>query len=223
MLTVACVNAGDYLGCGKDYVRDLYHAVQRNLSAPAQFVCFSDDAYPAVLGGWVWHRPLPVPGLKGFMNKLALFKPGVFEEGERVLYLDLDSVITGSLDDIASYAGEFAMLEDLMFPQLRASGVMAWRGGFGARIWESYVAAGFPERVYFQGFNFGGDGAWISQRAGRIDVLQDIYPNQIASYKVSGGVLAPQTRIVAFHGVPRPHEVTSGWVPAMWKGTQCTS
>jgi hypothetical protein len=215
MLTVCCVNAGNYLGRGDEYIANLYWCIQ--LERPYRFVCFSDGDHPGIDGGYE-QRPLPYPGLKGWMNKLALFKPGVFEEGERVFYLDLDTVIAGGLDDIAAYDGEFAMLEDFLFPQLRASGVMAWRGGFGAHIWESYAAAGFPQDVRFEGYTFGGDGAWIMKHAGRMDVLQDLYPNQFASYKASGGVLSPHTRLVCFHGSPRPHEVTSGWVPALWKG-----
>jgi hypothetical protein len=220
MLTVACVDVGlpyGYLDRGRQYVDALWRAVKANLSLPHRFVCFTDNMPRYGLHPYEV-RKVPHPDLKGWMNKLALFKPGVFADGERVLYLDLDTVITGSLDGIAAYAGEFAMLEDLTFPQLRASGVMAWRGGFGAHIWESYVEAGMPENVRFEGFNFGGDGAWIMGHAGRMDVLQDLYPNQIASYKVSGGVLSPQARVVCFHGVPRPHEVESGWVPALWKG-----
>jgi hypothetical protein len=220
MLTVACVDVGfpeGYLDRGREYVDGLYWAVRKHLSGPHRFVCFTDSLIRYGLHPYEVVK-VPYPGLKGWMNKLALFKPGVFEEGERVLYLDLDTVVAGSLDDIASYDGEFAMLEDLLFPNLLASGVMAWRGGFGAHIWESYAKAGMPENVLWRGFNFGGDGAWIGQHAGRVDRLQDLYPNQIASYKVSGGVLSPQTRVVCFHGRPRPHEIESGWVPALWKG-----
>jgi hypothetical protein len=225
MLSVVCVDVGEpcgYLDRGRQYVDALYHAVRRHLSVPHRFVCFTDNM--PRYGLHPYHvRLVPsadrfVPSARGYMNKLALFRPGVFAEGERVLYLDLDTVITGSLDDIASYDGEFAMLQDLMFPQLRASGVMAWRGRFGGHIWESYAAAGFPRHVNFEGFNYGGDGAWIMQHAPNADVLQDLYPGQIASYKMSGGVLAPQTRVVCFHGVPRPHEIETGWVPALWSG-----
>jgi hypothetical protein len=224
MLTIACVDVGEpygYLDRGREYVDALWKAVRKNLSIPHRFVCFTDNM--PRYGLHPYHvRKAPHPDLKGWMNKIALFKPGVFAEGERVLYLDLDTVITGSLDDIASYAGEFAMLSDFTMPHLKASGVMAWRGGFGARIWESYEAAGFPEVVRFAGVDDhpGGDGAWVMGQAPRADVLQDLYPGQVASYKVSGGVLAPQTRICAFHGRPRPHQITNGWVPPLWKGTK---
>jgi hypothetical protein len=207
MITVACVNAGDYLGRGKEYVTKLASSRNRGLPFVCRLVCFTDDG--DAYGGLVETRPLPHPGLIGWMNKIALFKPGVFEHGERVLYLDLDTVITGSLADIASYAGEFALLDDLMFAGQWGSGVMAWRGGFGAHIFQSYLDAGCPDVP-------GGDQAWIRRTVARADLLQDLYPNQIASYKMSGGVLAPQTRICCFHGVPRPHDITTGWVPHFW-------
>ena len=76
-------------------------------------------------------------------------------------------------------------------------------------IWDDYVAAGYPRPE-------GGDQQWLMQVLTSVDLLQDLYPNQIASYKMTGGILAPYTRIVAFHGVPRPHEVTTGWVPKLW-------
>lgn len=209
-LTVCCVDAGNYLGQGGRYVDNLFRAVRRNLSQPHQFVCFTDHTWG--LNEDVWAQTLPHPGLDGWMNKLSLFKPGVFADGERVLYLDLDTVITGSLDEIASYAGAFAMLEDVIYLDRLGSGVMAWRGGFGANIFQSYLAAGCPTVA-------GGDQVWIAEHVSRPDRLQDLYPNQIASYKMSAEVLSPQTRIVAFHGSPRPHEVSTGWVPALWAST----
>ena len=217
MLSVVCINAGNYLGLGHTYTNNLRRAVSRNLTLDHRFVCFTDAAKEGYIHG-IEVRPLPGKEhpISGWWHKVALFKAGVFEDGERIVFLDLDSVITGSLDDIASYDGEFAMLQDVMFRGLRASGVMAWRGGFGSFLWDDYVAAGYPQNIQHPGYNFGGDGAWIGRNVDGIDLLQDLYPNQIASYKMTGGILAPYTRIVAFHGVPRPHEVTTGWVPKLW-------
>ena len=209
MLNVITINAGNYMGRGAEYVNHLSRTVWRNLNASHRFICFTDD--PSMLRDDIDARPLPHLGLSGWHNKLAMFKPGLFVDGDRLLWLDLDTVISGSIDEIASYAGDFAMIEDLYFPGQLASGVMAWRAGFGAGIWDSYATAGFPSIE-------GGDQAWIAKCGVRADILQDVYPGQIASYKVGGGQLAPQTRIVCFHGHPRPHHVTSGWVPALWTG-----
>ena len=64
---------------------------------------------------------LPID-LRGWWNKLYLFKPGVLEG--RVLYIDLDTVIVGDLDPLAQYDGRFAILRDLFRPQHYGSGVM---------------------------------------------------------------------------------------------------
>jgi hypothetical protein len=212
MLTVCCVQAGDYANRGPQYVEALRQGVVRGLGVdrPHRFVCFTDDERIDHYRWEIMLKPLPHPGLKGWMNKLSLFKAGVFEPGERVLYIDLDTVIAGSIDGIASYAGQFAMLEDLVYPEQMGSGVMAWEGGFGAHIWDTYAAVAFPDVK-------GGDQVWISHCVPRAQRLQDLYPGQIASFKLADGVLAPQSRIVCFHGRPRPHEVETGWVPKLWR------
>ena len=213
MLNVVTLNAGNYQGRGSEYANKLSRAVRRNLSLPYRFICFTDD--DAGLLPDIVARPLPHPGLIGLMNKLALFNPTAFEFGERILWLDLDTIISGNIDEIASYAGKFAMIEDLYFPGRIASGVMAWQAGVewksGAPIWESYADAGYPNIE-------GGDQVWIEACRPRVDILQDLYPGQIASYKASGCQLAPQTRIVCFHGHPRPHHISAGWVPSLWNG-----
>jgi len=216
MLTVCCIEQGNYLGHGNEYVASLAAAVGRHLSLRHRIVAFTDRPQLRFAAGGFEMFSLPHPGLTGWFNKLSVFKPGVFADGERVLYIDLDTIIAGSLDEIASYAGEFAMLEDLVFPNQLASGVMAWRGGFGAEIWQSYARAGYPSH------DLSGDQGWIMHalKASKVqaDCLQDLYPGQIVSYKLSGGVLSPFARVLAFHGRPRPHEISDGWVPHFWGG-----
>lgn len=208
MLTIACVMTNNYLGRGVEYVGKLKAGVTRHLSRPHRFVCFTDDV-DAVASVGIDARSVPHPGLTGWWNKLALFHPGAFGFGERVLYLDLDTIITGSLDELSGYSGEFAMLEDVMVASRLGSGVMAWVSGPNGYIWHVFKHQRFPDVV-------GGDQAFLQQTVTQVDVLQDHYPNQIASYKMSAGVLSPHTRIVAFHGQPRPHEIISGWVPKLW-------
>lgn len=193
-----------------EYVEKLYRGVSRNLGQ-FEFVCFTDDPDPYSEG--IIKRELPQPGIKGWWNKLALFKPGVFNDGDRVLFLDLDTVITGSLDRIAAYDGEFAMLGPF-FANVSAifagnqSGVMAWRGGFGAPIWETFEAQGYPEIP-------GGDQAFINALKLNPDCLQDKFPGAIMSFKAEGGRAPADESIVCFHGLPRPHQC-NGWVKDYW-------
>ena len=220
MLQVVCLNVQNYCGQGGAYVNNLRRAVARHLSLPHEFVCFCDGATPTA----EYDQEVTIvqrlpPDLKGWWAKLALFRDGTFAAGDRILYVDLDSLITGSLDDIASYAGRFALIEDLMFPGQWGSGVMAWEAGFGhEEIWLPFAAD--PQLHIARAGVLGDQGYLMSVlEPYDADILQDLYPNQIASYKVAGGLLAPQTRICCFHGRPRPHEVTEGWPQALWVGS----
>jgi FkbM family methyltransferase len=212
MLHICCVNAGNYLGRGAEYVNKLYDAVLRNLPewTVGEFVCFTDDTNASAYHENIVLRPLE-PGLEGWWNKLALFRPGLFPKGERVVFFDLDTLIIGPLDDIVLYKGDFAMLRDFYRPDGFQSSVMLWRSGYGHHLWDEYQAAGRPTH------DVGGDQSWIEKRT-KPDTLQLAFPDAFASYKVSCTKYPPaKARVIVFHGHPRPHEVLDGWVPRAWK------
>lgn len=213
-VTFVCVNWGNYCGRGAEYVNKLYDMVRRNLpdGYPGRFVCFTDNNDG--LSEYVDAQALP-EGIAGWWNKLALFSPDLFAEGERIVYLDLDTVITGSLDEIITYDGEFAVLRDFYHPERVGPGVMLWRDGFGAEIWNSYERAGFPTDLPL------GDLSWINKHFAETDykphILQDLFPQQFVSYKAHAQLAIPKgAKVVCFHGEPRPHEA-GGWVDYIWK------
>lgn len=213
MLNVVCVNTGDYLGRGREYVAGLRAEVGRHLARPHVFTVVTDDdpeAYPgcrviaARFGGW-W-------------EKIRLFEPGLFRG--RVMFLDLDTFILGGIGHIADYDGPFATLHDFWRPHGLGPAVMLFDPEWARFIWDDWAAAGFPRE------NARGDQAWIEdRRQGRMrktaHILQDLHPGEIVSYKthcLDGP--PPDARIVCFHGVPRPHEVRAdapgGWAAAHW-------
>lgn len=212
-ITFVCVNWGDYCGRGEDYVNKLYDGVYNNLpeGTPFRFVCFSDVERSNNRG--ISYRRLP-ENLKGWWNKLYLFKDGLFSDGERVIYLDLDTIITNSLGNIINYDGQFAILRDFMQDRL-APGVMMWRGGFGKGIWDSYELAGFPIDLAL------GDLSWINkyfeENSLKADIIQDLFPDSFVSYKIHAQNGIPKkASVVCFHGLPRPHEA-GGWVHEVWE------
>lgn len=208
MLNVVCVNAGDYQGLGVEYVNTLFDSVRRNLPEgfPGRFIVFTDQSEGYDLGIEV--RPLP-GNLTGWWNKLYLFKPGLFGEDDRIVYLDLSCVITGRLDRLMDYDGHFSILRDFYFPEGLQSSVMAWPAGFGAEIWESYELAGFPSD------DLGGDQVWIEKTQMDAVRLQDVLPDFFASHKLLSGI-PEKAAVVVFHGHPKPHE-SGGWVDMVWK------
>jgi len=215
IITFVCVNWGDYCGRGQEYVNKLYASVMRNISGNwfCRFICFSDVLdNPGSLEGIVY-KPLP-SGVRGWWNKLYLFKEGLFPKNERIVFIDLDTVFTGDITNIIKYDGEFATLRDFYTPERVGPAIMLWESGFGADIWQSYVDADYPVDLPF------GDLTWINNHFAKTgykpDILQDLFPDKIKSYKQSCREGTPRTTsIVCFHGHPRPHEA-GGWVDTMW-------
>ena len=189
------VNHNDYLGRGEDYVNNLAHGVSRHLTLSYRLTIIEEDTVPS--------------GVEGWWSKLAMFEPGRFRG--RCLYFDLDTVICGSLNDIASYQGDFAGIDDFFSPHMLASGVMTWDADKDgpADIWLRWEASGRPM------IGTRGDGGWIDSVCPAADRLQKHYPGQIVSFKrdcMEG--IPDEARVVCFHGVPRPHtiaEVAQHW------------
>lgn len=181
-LNIALVATGDYLGRGEDYVSHLLAGVAKHYKGEAKFHVLRD-------------------GPESWWAKLGLFEPGRFPAGERVVYFDLDTIITGDLSDLFDYDGPFMALRDWWQPGQLNSSVMSWTAGEADHIWTNWVKAGKPTD------DPRGDQAWITSQMPDAVKVQDILPGQLVSFKAHclGGV--PEgVRAVCYHGQPRPHE-----------------
>jgi hypothetical protein len=107
MVTIACVWVSGNVPYSVEYVTNLRAMVAKHLTRPHDFVCFTDRPWlvPAGITSIPIHSPAPLPG---WWAKIQLFRPKQFTG--RVLYLDLDTVIVGSLDPIVDYPAELALL-----------------------------------------------------------------------------------------------------------------
>ena len=205
MLIIACVCVGERYG--DEYVTRLRDGVARNLKDEHRFVALTDRQIEGV-------ECVPVPPmLEGWWAKLWLFAPGVFPDGSRVLYFDLDTVITGNLSAHAAYAGDFAILRDFYRPLGMGSAVMSWVAGACDDIWDQWLCFGAPRFA-------GGDQKWIEIARPNADRWQDMMPGKTVSYKADcGDGPPPSASVVCFHGLPRPHQV-NGWAHDLWLGRQ---
>lgn len=194
-LTVACVlrSGGDF---DAEYVIRLQAGVARHLTLPHRFVCLSDVPVPCE------RFPL-VAGWPGWWSKLELF---AWLRGP-TLFFDLDTVLVGSIDELAAHPHRFSMLSDFGYPAVCSSAVMAWDGDW------SHLATRFRRSMmdsYCEPRRWGDQG-YIAEHAGvEPDRLQALFPRQIVSYKF--GTRHPGVeveRVVCFHGLPRPRDV--GW------------
>lgn len=196
-MTVACVlrAGGPY---DASYVERLRDGVARHLPG-SDFVCLSDVDVPCE------RIPLRTDWPRNFA-KIELFTPGLFDGS--VLFLDLDTDVVGDLSDIASYDGDFAMIDDWLYPHMGASGVMVWRETAASRaIYEGFKAS-YPGVLE----SFRRDQRWIHMSLPGWTPLRATYPGQIVSRWCECIDEVPEdARLVCWHGTPRPHEI--GWAP----------
>lgn len=201
MLTIACVKHGKKYG--PEYVNILRDMVERNLpEMTGRFVCFTDD--PAGINCDT--QPLP-EGVSGWWAKLYLFEAC---RGPTV-YFDLDTVITGPLDEIMNIRPGFTILREFgrSGDEYYGSGLMAWDGDY-SNIWHKWLAAEKPMTAR-------GDQEWIERCLPEVNFWQDLFPGKVLSFKADRLWSAPPSDawVVCFHGEPRPHNV-GGWVKKVW-------
>jgi glycosyltransferase involved in cell wall biosynthesis len=208
-LNIVCVKHGTMYG--PEYVNRLFDMVRRNLPAGNyRFTCFTEDA--TGIDPEYHIRPLP-EGLSGWWNKLYLFKEGLFPKGERVIFFDLDTVIVGQLDAIVNYSGAFATLRDFWRPEGLGPAVILWEAGQHTAIWQRFDDAGRPLEGH-------GDQSWLQWYFVNkpLDILQDHFPGDFVSFKTHCHPYPPKgTKVVCFHGEPRPHNCNVPWVADVWK------
>lgn len=208
-INVVCVKVGTKYG--PEYPNILYDMVSRNLDEgkEGKFWCITDDAsglHPDIL------VLTPPKDLTGWWSKLWMFSPGLFPEGERILYFDLDVTIVGPLDDVTEYAGDFAILKEFAGAPGWQSSIMAWRSGFAHEVWDEWNKQDRPEVC-------GGDQEWVEEVLGSADYLQNLFPEAFLSYKLDCRVGFPPrgAKVVIFHGEPKPDNCGEEWVRMVWK------
>ena len=86
---------------------------------------------------------------------------------------------------------------------------MSWHGDRVIRIYDEFVQN--PSKA-MRDFAAEGDQAWINRFKPSVDYFQDLYPNEVVSYKAhclngNAAVVPNKAKVVCFHGKPRPHEV----------------
>lgn len=207
---VICVRQGPKYG--DEWVHRLRGMVDANLTEPHEFVCMTDRLIKGV-------RCVPcAPGLTGWWAKLGLGWPGLFPGMN--LYLDLDVVIDGNIDDLiwdSLWPGKLCAPDDFSYslahpkPGLGAeqqrllggpgtinSSVMVWNGDDIAPILTEFRREKMDE-VH-------GDQNWITQCLWP-DRLELMDPRWVCSYKYHVERNERSAPIIVFHGEPKPNSL----------------
>jgi len=220
VISIACVWTGDRYGI--DYVARLRAMVGRYLRIEHRFICLTDHG--AVPDG-VKRIEVPAIGLNGWWAKMALFGPSVRGAG-RCLYLDLDTVVVGGLELLASVAQgpePFAICRNFHSHARIKSGTswcrygscaMTFAEGWGEDVWRRFLA---DQKGLMARSRWGDQGA-IELLVPDAAILQDYLPDgYFVHYKAIPPARPDTAAVVVFGGKARPHDCAVPWVREAWR------
>ena len=151
-VNVLCLKWGAYYG--PEYVNRLYAGVKRNLRRPFRFVCVTDNPKGLVDGVDAVPFPPPPPGWDGpwpdIFVKLCVFQDGFAGLKGATLFLDIDQVVTGSLDRFFDYRpGGFCIIRNWIerrkrlfrrLPKIGNSSCFRFEAGSMNYVYEKFLA-----------------------------------------------------------------------------------
>lgn len=214
---------------GPETVNVLRRMVARNLKLPHRFTCVTDDPRgidPEVRIVPLWEEFGNLPNPSGPHNpscyrRLKIFGPEAKELfGERIVSMDLDTVITGDLTPLFDRDDDFVIWGGQQIqPGRKGSSLFCWYNGSlmmikaGARpqVWDKFNPKTSPWEAH-RANSRGSDQGWISHILGKDEKIwtdkDGVYSFRNQIYRRLGG-LPLNCKVISFHGKNDP------WQPEM--------
>ncbi len=224
MVNVLCMKWGNKFDAS--YVNRLYAMVNRNLTLPFRFVCFTEDSKG--IRDEVEIKPLPEleldPSLpeRGW-RKLTMFKEKLEDLEGVALFLDLDLVIVDNIDNFFKIEGDFFISFDGRVPKYGVGNSSVFRFEIGKypQIYNNFIknfdkirkqvrheqAYLCQEMVKLNKFNF-----WPKEWV--VSFKYHCIPSFFGSF-FKKPFIPKGAKIIIFHGLPNPPEAAKG-VSGKW-------
>ncbi len=215
---------------GPEYVNRLHSAVRRHLALDARFLCFTDERRglnPGIETHDLPELDVPPAWQRTPWLKLALFRDGLADLSGPSLFLDLDILVIGSLDDFFAFApGRPCIIREWETSWQRLvrrrgapgnSSVFRFEAGGSGEILDRFMAE--RDRA-LASYRVQVDQRYLAEALGPARAW---WPGGwVASFKrhclprfprnlVEVATTPAAARIVAFHGRPNPHEALAGY------------
>ena len=232
---VVCLKHGSKYS--SEYVNKLYSMCKRHLTVPFEFVCFTDDLRD--IDSNIKTIRLKEIGVSGWWYKPMFFDKDFPLDGT-LLYMDLDIVISGNIDNLFTYQPDkFCIIRDFNrslrsdWGRMNSSIFRLKSGSMG------YVYDEFMKDHAVNQRRFHGDQDWIYEMVGPRKQDWMFWPDEwILSYKwemrdrndlhkplnqprnfrdKKDPKLLPKTCVAVFHGEPHPHQCDDNWVIENWR------
>lgn len=217
---IVCVKWGTKFGA--EYVNRLYANVEKNITIPHRFVCFTDN--PEGINKNVEIRPfyeLDDSGLpEKAWKKLGLFTDKLADLQGRALFLDLDVVILKNIDAFFEVPGEFVIIKDWDFEDdiIGNSSVFRFEVNKHKDIIENFYKEGKDIRKRYRN-----EQAFLSHQMKEKGILSYWDKSWCVSFKRN--CLRPfplnyfqvpkepeEAKILVFHGRPNPEQAYNGFM-----------
>ena len=229
---VVCLKHGTKYSA--DYVNVLYNMVQRNLTIPYEFVCFTEDS--TGINTDIRIEPLPIANVNGWWYKPFMFDPKLLPAGTR-LFIDLDVIIFKNIDNLFSYQPDkFCIIRDFnrfQNPKWNKMNSSVFRLSQGQ---QEHVYSEFIKKPDVYSRRFHGDQDWIFNQVrndwafwpdewiqsykwemrGKPQMIRD--KKGIRNFNQAGEPkILQDTSIAVFHGDPNPHVCIDPWCKEHWQ------
>ena len=218
------------------HVNNLYRSVQKHTTIPHEFICITDDPEG------IECRTIPLwdkcRELGGCYNRLYVFSSDMKELiGDRFLCIDLDCVVTGSLDELLSRDEDFIINKfyGVAKEQYYNGGLFMMDAGARSEVWDRFeqdiegALEVMGERKKKREI-LGTDQAWISHVLGRGEALFDDEEDGVMAYyrlrnsrDGVGKELPDKACMVLFAGQIDPSTCyhANRWIQEYWGGDLC--
>jgi hypothetical protein len=230
---VVCLKYGNKYSA--EYVNTLYSMVERNLTVPYEFVCYTEDS--TGIDPSITIKPLTlISNVHGWWYKPMFFNPDLGLKGT-ILFLDLDVIVFRNIDNLFTYEpGKFCIIRDFTRFVIRDykkfnSSVFRLETGQHSQVYTQFIEN--PKNIVRR---FHGDQDWIYstiqkdfvywpdewiqsykwEMRGKPQMTADITGRK--NFAVPGEPeIKPNTNIAVFHGDPNPHLCVDNWCKENWK------
>lgn len=204
-------------------VNRLHAGVRRHLSRPFRFLCFTEDPFgldPEIEAHVLPPIHLP-PGTEWTpWRKLSVWQVPLANLSGDVLFLDLDMVITGPLDDLFDYApGRFCVIENWTQTGRGIGNTSVFRFTIGQH---AYVFEDFEADPLTVCSAYDNEQVYVSQRIGDptfwpadwcVSFKHSLMPKFPLNW-IRAPKLPETAKVVVFHGFPKPQQAELGEWPA---------
>ena len=222
--TVLCMKWGTVYGA--EYANKLFAMASRNTGRPLRFICFTDNFEG--LDAAIEAHPLPPIDLPEThrwkpWRKIALWQPGLAGLSGDILFLDLDVVVTGSIDPFFDFRPDdtYCVIENWtqMGSGIGNTSVFRLRVGAHPEVYERLMRdpaatlSEFPNSQTFASRTISSQTFWPGEWC--VSFKHTLLPAWPLNW-VNTAPLPEATRIVCFTGHPNPDEARDGRWRAPW-------